>query len=124
MVQHGVPLPRPAKVLLVDDHEENLLALEVILEARGLEFVRASSGAEALRCVLRDSFAVILLDVAGSSGCPSAGTCTARLVQGAESPSKKGDLLRVYGHVSRAFSVQGRADLPEIEVDFLLKGAK
>lgn len=67
---------------------------------------------------------VILLDVAGSSGCPSAGTCTARLVQGAESPTKKGDLLRVYGHVSRAFSVQGRADLPEIEVDFLLKGAK
>jgi hypothetical protein len=67
---------------------------------------------------------VILLDVAQSSGCPKAGTCTARLVQGADSPVKKGDLVRVYGHVSRAFSVEGRADVPEIEVDFLTKGGK
>jgi hypothetical protein len=67
---------------------------------------------------------VMLLDVAQSSGCPSAGTCTVRLVQGAENPAKKGDTLRVFGHVSQAFSVPGRADIPEIEVDFTLKGQK
>jgi hypothetical protein len=67
---------------------------------------------------------VMLLDVAHSSGCPNAGTCTVRLVQGAENPAKKGDTLRVFGHVSQAFPVPGRADIPEIEVDFTLKGQK
>src|SRR5438067_363120 len=36
------------KLLLVDDHPENLLALEAILEAPGQELVLARSGAEAL----------------------------------------------------------------------------
>jgi hypothetical protein len=67
---------------------------------------------------------VMLLDVPRTSGCPTAGTCTVRLVQGAENPAKKGDLLRVYGHVSRPFSVPGRADIPEVEVDFTLKAQK
>jgi hypothetical protein len=67
---------------------------------------------------------VMLLDVARSSGCPTAGGCTVRLVHGAENPAKKGDPLRVYGHVASAFSVPGRADIPEIEVDFTLKGQK
>jgi CheY-like chemotaxis protein len=53
----------PVSLLLVDDHEENLLALEVTLELPGVTLVKASSGAEALRCVLRGSFAAILLDV-------------------------------------------------------------
>ncbi|BAZ19943.1 PAS/PAC sensor hybrid histidine kinase [Kalymmatonema gypsitolerans NIES-4073] len=50
-------------VLLVDDHPENLLALEAILESLGQNLVRATSGAEALRCLLNQDFAVILLDV-------------------------------------------------------------
>ncbi|MDP1846398.1 MAG: SpoIIE family protein phosphatase [Solirubrobacteraceae bacterium] len=50
-------------VLLVDDHEENLLALEAILEPTGYRLVRARSGDEALRALLRDEFAAILLDV-------------------------------------------------------------
>jgi PAS domain S-box-containing protein len=50
-------------VLLVDDRQENLLALEAILEPLGLHLVRAMSGEEALREVLRREFAVILLDV-------------------------------------------------------------
>lgn len=54
---------RPASVLLVDDRPENLLALEAILEPLGLRLVRAGSSAEALRQVLNDQFAVILLDV-------------------------------------------------------------
>ncbi len=50
-------------VLLVDDHPENLLALEAILESLGQNLVRATSGAEALRHLLNQDFAVILLDV-------------------------------------------------------------
>ncbi|KAB8316921.1 response regulator [Tolypothrix campylonemoides VB511288] len=50
-------------VLLVDDHPENLLALEAILDSLGQNLVRATSGAEALRCLLNQDFAVILLDV-------------------------------------------------------------
>ena len=53
----------PVSVLLVDDHVENLLALEVTLDLPGVNLVRAISGAEALRAVLRGSFAAILLDV-------------------------------------------------------------
>jgi light-regulated signal transduction histidine kinase (bacteriophytochrome) len=51
------------KLLLVDDHPENLLALEAILEAPGQELVLARSGAEALRHLLHHEFAAILLDV-------------------------------------------------------------
>jgi signal transduction histidine kinase len=50
-------------VLIVDDHPENLLALEAILENLGQNLVRATSGMEALRCLLNQDFAVILLDV-------------------------------------------------------------
>nr|WP_224245016.1 response regulator EpsF [Hyalangium gracile] len=48
---------------MVDDHPSNLLALEAILEPLGQRLVRASSGQEALRHLLREDFAVILLDV-------------------------------------------------------------
>src|SRR6266702_4902640 len=51
------------KLLLVDDHAENLLALEAILEAPGVELVLARSGAEALRHLLDTDFAAIILDV-------------------------------------------------------------
>ena len=52
-----------AKILLVDDRPENLLALEAILEPLEQELVRAESGEEALRRLLHDEYAVILLDV-------------------------------------------------------------
>jgi signal transduction histidine kinase len=51
-------------ILLVDDHVENLLALESILTDPSYSLVRARSGREALREVLRRDFALILLDVA------------------------------------------------------------
>ncbi len=54
---------RQTKVLLVDDQPENLLALEAVLRPLGLATVRATSGEEALRRLLHDDFAVILLDV-------------------------------------------------------------
>jgi signal transduction histidine kinase len=50
-------------LLLVDDRPENLLALEAILEPLGQSMRRANSGPEALKQVLADDFAVILLDV-------------------------------------------------------------
>jgi PAS domain S-box-containing protein len=52
-----------AKILIVDDRPENLLALEAILEPLGHPVVRAESGRQALRELLAGDFAVILLDV-------------------------------------------------------------
>ena len=52
-----------AKLLLVDDRPENLLALEAILEPLEADLVRAASGEEALRRLLHEEFAAILLDV-------------------------------------------------------------
>jgi CheY-like chemotaxis protein len=52
-----------ARILIVDDRPENLLALEVILEPLGHELIRAESGPEALRALLHHDCAVILLDV-------------------------------------------------------------
>jgi signal transduction histidine kinase len=58
------PQPRPrARILMVDDRPENLMALEAILEPLEQDLVRANSGEEALRQVLLHDFAVILLDV-------------------------------------------------------------
>jgi PAS domain S-box-containing protein len=59
----SVPSHRDVDVLLVDDRQENLLALEAILDPLGLHLIRAMSGEEALREVLRRELAVILLDV-------------------------------------------------------------
>lgn len=55
--------PEVANILLVDDRPDNLLALESVLADLGQNLVRAISGAEALRHLLKQDFAVILLDV-------------------------------------------------------------
>jgi CheY-like chemotaxis protein len=51
-----------AKALLVDDRRENLVALEAILQGLPLEPVAVESGEAALKQLLVDDFAVILLD--------------------------------------------------------------
>ncbi len=51
------------KILLVDDTPENLVSLEAALDGLGEELVLAQSGKEALRHLLNDDFAAILLDV-------------------------------------------------------------
>ncbi|HEY6828641.1 MAG TPA: ATP-binding protein [Gemmatimonadaceae bacterium] len=56
-------ISEPVDILVVDDRPENLLALEAILEPLGQHIVRASSGEDALRCLLEREFALILLDV-------------------------------------------------------------
>jgi two-component system, sensor histidine kinase len=55
--------PEKAKILLVDDVPEKLLSLKVILEGLNQTVVSVNSGGEALRRLLSDDFAVILLDV-------------------------------------------------------------
>jgi two-component system, sporulation sensor kinase E len=50
-------------ILMVDDHPENLLALEAVLTSPNYNLISAHSGKEALKCMLQHEFAVILLDV-------------------------------------------------------------
>ena len=68
-----------AKILIVDDDQRTLLALEALLEDLQQQLVFASSGEEALRKVLRDDFAVILLDVRMPGGID--GFETAKLIR-------------------------------------------
>jgi two-component system sensor histidine kinase/response regulator len=53
----------PVKILLVDDSPENLLSAGAVLESLGQEVIKAESGREALRYLLDNDFAVILLDI-------------------------------------------------------------
>ncbi|WP_042458869.1 two-component system response regulator [Neobacillus dielmonensis] len=50
-------------ILLVDDRVENLLALEAIIERENYQLIKAFSGEEALKYLLKYDFATILLDV-------------------------------------------------------------
>lgn len=53
----------PVNILLVDDRPENLVAVEAILVGEPYRIFRAYSGVEALRFLLEDEFAVIVMDV-------------------------------------------------------------
>ena len=55
-------MSRLPRVLLVDDRADNLLALEAILQGLPVEPVAVDSGTAALKQLLIDDFAVILLD--------------------------------------------------------------
>lgn len=70
------PAPRViSNILLVDDRPENLISLKAVLERQDYRLVTAQSGEEALRCVLREQFAVVLMDIAmpGMDGLEVAG---------------------------------------------------
>src|SRR5712691_5851930 len=58
-----VPEVAKANILIVDDRADKLLALEAVLSSLGENVVRAHSGKEALRHLLHQDFAVILMDV-------------------------------------------------------------
>jgi signal transduction histidine kinase len=59
----AVPVTRRVNILVVDDRDENLMALEAVLDDPAYRVVRARSGREALKEVLEQDFALILLDV-------------------------------------------------------------
>jgi serine phosphatase RsbU (regulator of sigma subunit)/DNA-binding response OmpR family regulator/anti-sigma regulatory factor (Ser/Thr protein kinase) len=65
---------QPVGILLVDDHRENLAALRAVLEPLGERLISAESGEQALRSLLRQDIALILLDVrmAGLDGLQTA----------------------------------------------------
>src|SRR5215471_15209496 len=71
--------PSRINILLVDDNESNLLALETILRGEDRHLIRAASGEEALQYLLYNEAAVILMDVRmpGISGLE-----TAELIRG------------------------------------------
>ncbi|QKG25276.1 response regulator [Actinomadura verrucosospora] len=56
-------MPHDTRILAVDDREENLTALSAVLDALPVEVVPVSSGQAALKELLSDDFALILLDV-------------------------------------------------------------
>src|SRR3712207_4821095 len=62
MPTRGTGVPDTAKALLVDDRRDNLIALEAILQGLPVEAVTVESGEAALKQLLVDDFAVILLD--------------------------------------------------------------
>ncbi|MGA5900354.1 response regulator [Streptomyces venetus] len=59
----SVSLANPSSILIVDDLEENLVAFEAVLGPLHQNLVRARSGEQALKAMLRQEFAVVLLDV-------------------------------------------------------------
>jgi len=61
--QESSSTPAKVKILLVDDNPDNLVSLEAALDTLGEELVSARSGTEALRYLLENDFAAILLDV-------------------------------------------------------------
>jgi CheY-like chemotaxis protein len=56
-------VPRQARILLVDDRIENLIALDAILSSLNQILVPVRSGEQALQALLADEFAVVLLDI-------------------------------------------------------------
>ena len=58
-----LPPGQTVKILLVDDQPKNLLALQAVLDHPDYNLIMAHSGDEALRRLLRDDFALILMDV-------------------------------------------------------------
>jgi CheY-like chemotaxis protein len=81
------PAPERSSILLVDDTEESLIALEAVLGPLGQRVVSVRSGEQALKAMLREEFAVVLLDVLmpGMDGFETAGNIK-RLDQTKEVP--------------------------------------
>lgn len=76
----SVAAEEKARILVVDDLSENLLVYQTILEDFGQEIVLAHSGEQALKEILKQDFAVILLDVnmSGMSGLETAAVIRTR----------------------------------------------
>jgi CheY-like chemotaxis protein len=57
------PSTRPMSVLLVEDHEINRKLAQIMLQRMGHAFVTANDGQQALDCLDKEPFDVVLLDV-------------------------------------------------------------
>src|SRR5262245_7453358 len=102
-------------ILLVDDRRENLIALEGILRSLGHNIVKATSGAEALKYLLKNEAAVILLDVEMPD---MDGFQTAALIRERDKSSNTAIIFltaisKSDFHVSHAYSIGG--------VDYIFK---
>ncbi len=62
-METAIPKDSNANILIVDDRPENLFSLEAILKQPELSIIKAGSGEEALRLILKHDIALILLDV-------------------------------------------------------------
>jgi PAS domain S-box-containing protein len=107
--------PPVASILLVDDHPPNLMALEAALEPLGQRLVKARSGAEALRLLVDEDFAVILLDVQMPE---MDGYQTARLIKAQERTRHIPLLFLTAIHRDEQQALRGYA---QGAVDYLLK---
>ena len=56
-------MPRQARILLVDDRIENLVALEAVLSSLDQILVSVRSGEQAVQALLAEEYAVVLLDI-------------------------------------------------------------
>jgi signal transduction histidine kinase len=103
-----------ASILLVDDRPENLLALEAVLADLG-HLVMAGSGEEALRHLLHQDFAVVLLDVQmeGMDGFE-----TAQLIRGRDR-SRHTPIIFLTAHEKNRITVEQAYGLGA--VDYLVK---
>src|SRR5678815_4968292 len=61
---HGPQVSHGRDILVVDDNQTNLVAIEAALAPLGRKMVLAHSGVEALGRLLKQDFALIILDVA------------------------------------------------------------
>src|SRR5688572_23598754 len=105
----------PVSVLLVDDNPANLMALEAVLDGLGLRISRASSGEEALRRLLGDDYAAVLLDLSmpGLDGFE-----TAKLIR-SRPRSRETPVIFLTAHDPAAFPVTEAYKLGV--VDYLVK---
>ncbi|MBI2939526.1 MAG: hybrid sensor histidine kinase/response regulator [Chloroflexi bacterium] len=106
---------RKVKVLLVDDEPANLVAMEAILQGLGTAVVKAGAGREALRHLLLDEFAVVVLDVKmpGMDGFE-----TAALVRGREQTRDTPIIFLTAAYAGDEFVARGYS---LGAVDYLLK---
>jgi PAS domain S-box-containing protein len=104
-----------ARILMVDDHPPNLVALEAILGSLGQELVSVTSGEAALRALLDGDFAAILMDVQmpGLDGLQ-----TAKLIKDRERNKHIPIIFLTAIHKDPAYIFRG---YKEGAVDYLLK---
>lgn len=100
----------PTRILLVDDQPANLAALASVLAELGAELVTADSGEAALRAMLAQDFALVLLDVRMPA---MDGFETARLIR--EHPRTAG--------VPIIFMTAGQCEAPQLELAYALGAA-